>query len=151
MHPIEHFLYYSCAWLLPLVFTVHPMHFLSARRRLRARSGARRPRRRYAKYHADISPIGGHDGIDEPSCKGDFHWLHHSKREAASDGGGESEIVGRRFECNYGVPFPFNFDKLFGTWVEYEDFKANGGKLPKANADKISGLREGAVKNGKAD
>lgn len=114
MHPIEHFLYYSCAWLLPLVFTVHPMHFL------------------YAKYHADISPIGGHDGIDEPSCKGDFHWLHHHK-----------------FECNYGVPFPINFDRIFGTWCEYDDFKANGGKLPKANADKIRGLRD-AAKSGKA-
>ena len=31
MHPVEHFLYYSCAWLLPLFFTVHPLHFLYAK------------------------------------------------------------------------------------------------------------------------
>lgn len=106
MHPVEHFLYYSCAWLLPLVFTVHPLHFL------------------YAKYHADISPIGGHDGFDEPSCNGDFHYLHHAK-----------------FECNYGVPFPVDFDKMFGTWVDYKEFKANGGKMPKAQQDKIARRR----------
>ena len=103
MHPVEHFLYYSCAWLLPLVFTVHPLHFL------------------YAKYHADIAPIGGHDGFEEPGGNGDFHYLHHAK-----------------FECNYGVPFPVDFDKMFGTWVEYKDVKANGGKIPKAAMDKIN-------------
>ena len=96
-----------------------------------ARAATTTRKRRYAKYHADISPIGGHDGIDEPSCNGDFHWLHHAK-----------------FECNYGVPWPFNFDKLFGMWVEYKDFKANGGKLPKANADKIDGLRDGGERAG---
>ena len=25
MHPIEHLMYYSCAWLLPLFFTIHPV------------------------------------------------------------------------------------------------------------------------------
>lgn len=86
---------------LPLVSTVHPLHFL------------------YTKFHADIAPIGGHDGYDEPSANGDFHYLHHAK-----------------FECNYGVPFPIDFDKLFGTWVEYKDFKANGNKMPaKAQAE----------------
>ena len=67
MHPIEHFLYYSCAWLPPLFMSVHPLHFL------------------YAKFHADIAPIGGHDGYGEPSANGSHHWLHHAK-----------------FECNYG-------------------------------------------------
>jgi len=95
MHPIEHFLYYSCAWLLPIVSTVHPLHFL------------------YAKFHADIAPVGGHDGYDEPSANGDFHWLHHAK-----------------FECNYGVPFPIDFDKMFGTWVDYKEYKVNGNKMP---------------------
>ena len=47
MHPVEHFLYYSCAWF-PFLFKCHPLHFL------------------YAKFHADIAPIGGHDGFDDP-------------------------------------------------------------------------------------
>lgn len=111
MHPIEHFLYYSCAWLPPLLFATHPLHFL------------------YAKFHADIAPIGGHDGYDEPSANGDFHWLHHAK-----------------FECNYGVPFPIDFDKMFGTWVDYKEFKANGRKLPKAMAKQIGGLTKDVKK-----
>merc|ERR1712050_598104 len=91
MHPVEHFFYYSCATLLPLVFTVHPLHFL------------------YAKFHADIAPIGGHDGYEEPGGNGTFHWLHHAK-----------------FECNYGVPWPINLDKLVGTYVEYARYKETG-------------------------
>lgn len=105
MHPIEHFLYYSCAWLPPLLgLTCHPLVFL------------------YCKYHADIAPIGGHDGHGEPSCNGDFHWLHHAK-----------------FECNYGVPFPICFDTMFGTHVDYLEFKKNGNKIPKKVAASISG------------
>merc|ERR1719198_1620571 len=80
----------------------------------------------YAKFHADIAPIGGHDGYDEPSANGDFHWLHHAK-----------------FECNYGVPFPVNFDKMFGTWVDYKEFKANGGKMPAKMQDKLSKMNAG--------
>lgn len=91
MHPVEHLLYYGCATLPPLVFCVHPMHFL------------------YCKFHADIAPIGGHDGMDAPGGKGDFHWLHHTK-----------------FECNYGVPFPINLDLMFGTWAEYDVWKETG-------------------------
>eukprot|EP01112_Ceratiomyxa_fruticulosa_P024082 TRINITY_DN9561_c0_g1_i2.p1 TRINITY_DN9561_c0_g1~~TRINITY_DN9561_c0_g1_i2.p1 ORF type:complete len:327 (-),score=32.91 TRINITY_DN9561_c0_g1_i2:184-1164(-) len=82
MHPFEHFLYYTCT-LLPLFIYSHPLHFL------------------YAKFHADIAPIGGNDGFKKPGGDSEFHWLHHSK-----------------FECNYGVPL-INFDKLFGTFVEY--------------------------------
>jgi sterol desaturase/sphingolipid hydroxylase (fatty acid hydroxylase superfamily) len=91
MHPVEHFLYYSCATLPPLFLCIHPMHFL------------------YCKFHADIAPIAGHDGMDDPGGNGDFHWLHHAK-----------------FECNYGVPFPINLDKLFGTWADYRTFKETG-------------------------
>eukprot|EP00995_Heteronema_vittatum_P010434 NODE_589_length_1277_cov_421.285016_g424_i0.p1 GENE.NODE_589_length_1277_cov_421.285016_g424_i0~~NODE_589_length_1277_cov_421.285016_g424_i0.p1 ORF type:complete len:358 (-),score=106.95 NODE_589_length_1277_cov_421.285016_g424_i0:203-1189(-) len=87
MHPVEHFVYYTCT-LLPLVFTLHPMHFL------------------YVKFHADIAPIAGHDGLDTPAGNGDFHYLHHAK-----------------FEVNYGVPFPFNFDKYFGTWMDPTEWK----------------------------
>ena len=36
----------------------------------------------------------------------DFHWLHHA-----------------RFECNYGVPL-MDFDRLFGTWLDYNEYKA---------------------------
>lgn len=87
MHPVEHFLYYTCT-LLPLFFKAHPLHFL------------------YAKFHADIAPIGGHDGYELEG--GDFHWLHHAK-----------------YECNYGVPL-IDFDRMFGTWVDYSDYKATG-------------------------
>ena len=82
MHPIEHLFYYTCAYF-PLLFACHPLHFL------------------YAKFHADIAPIGGHDGHDDPAGGGGFHYLHHA-----------------RFECNYGVPL-IDFDSLFGTYEEY--------------------------------
>jgi sterol desaturase/sphingolipid hydroxylase (fatty acid hydroxylase superfamily) len=85
MHPVEHFFYYTCT-LLPLFFSLHPLHFL------------------YAKFHADISPIGGHDGFPAPGGGSAYHWLHHAK-----------------FECNYGVPL-VNFDALFGTKLDYEDY-----------------------------
>jgi sterol desaturase/sphingolipid hydroxylase (fatty acid hydroxylase superfamily) len=113
MHPIEHFLYYSCAWLPPLLgATCHPLMFL------------------YCKYHADIAPIGGHDGHGEPSCNGNFHWLHHAK-----------------FECNYGVPWPICFDTMFGTFVDYAEFKKNGNKMPKKLAASVATRRgEGAGK-----
>ena len=47
MHPGEHLVYYTCT-LLPLLFTLHPIHFL------------------FNKFHADISPLPGHDGYDKP-------------------------------------------------------------------------------------
>ena len=78
MHPIEHFLYFSCAWLLPLAalaspaLALHPMVFL------------------YCIFHACVAPIAGHDGYSAPGGGADYHYLHHAY-----------------FECNYGVPFPF--------------------------------------------
>ena len=61
MHPIEHFLYYSCT-LTPLVWTLHPVHFL------------------FNKFHADVSPLPGHDGYDAPTGGGSyFHYLHHGR------------------------------------------------------------------------
>jgi sterol desaturase/sphingolipid hydroxylase (fatty acid hydroxylase superfamily) len=92
MHPVEHLMYYSCT-ITPCLLQAHPIHFL------------------YCKFHADIAPIGGHDGYDSPSANGDFHWLHHAK-----------------FECNYGVPWPVNMDKLCGTWLEYKDWKVDPNK-----------------------
>jgi len=85
MHPVEHFFYYTVT-LLCLILPLHPIHFL------------------YAKYHADIAPIGGHDGYASPAGNGDFHYLHHAK-----------------FECNYGVPL-IPFDNLFGTWLDYDEW-----------------------------
>jgi len=85
MHPVEHCFYYSAATLLPLILYVHPFHFL------------------YTKFHCDIAPLGGHDGMEDPGGDADFHYLHHAK-----------------FECNYGVPFPINLDKLFGTWLDHK-------------------------------
>lgn len=85
MHPIEHFFYYTCT-LLPLLFKLHPLHFL------------------YAKFHADIAPIGGHDGYGAPAGDAGYHFLHHSL-----------------FEVNYGVPL-IDFDRLFGTWLGYNTY-----------------------------
>ena len=69
MHPVEHLLYYSCT-LLNVFFVLHPIHFL------------------FNKFHADLSPIAGHDGHDKPVGGGSlFHYLHHA-----------------HFECNYGTP-----------------------------------------------
>lgn len=99
MHPVEHLVYYSVAWTMPLFATLHPLAFL------------------YCKFHADIAPIGGHDGFDEPSANGDFHYLHHAK-----------------FECNYGVPFPICFDSIFGTWVDYREVKQACAKSHEADA-----------------
>lgn len=106
MHPIEHFLYFSCAWLPFLALAVpslavHPMHFL------------------YCIMHACVSPIGGHDGYSSPGGSG-YHYLHHAY-----------------FECNYGVPWPFNFDRLFGSWVDFdwaEKSRSAGGKISLARA-----------------
>ena len=47
-----------------------------------------------------------------------------------------------KFECNYGVPFPVCFDTIFGTFVDYKEFKANGNKMPrqiKAGIDRRRG------------
>ena len=91
MHPVEHLLYYSCC-LLPLLLPLHPMHFL------------------YAKFHADISPLGGHDGHGPPGGNSDYHFLHHA-----------------HLHVNYGAPLPYlNPDKLFGTFVDPAVWLAQG-------------------------
>ena len=59
MHPVEHLLYYTCT-LLPLIFSLHPIHFL------------------FNKLHADVSPLPGHDGFDKPGGGSHFHYLHHA-------------------------------------------------------------------------
>jgi len=89
MHPVEHFFYYSCTFF-PLFLSCHPLHFL------------------YTKFHADISPIGGHDGFADPGGNSDFHYLHHAK-----------------FECNYGTEL-VEFDRLFGSFVELNEPKKIG-------------------------
>jgi len=66
---------------------MHPLHFL------------------YCKFHADIAPIGGHDGYAAPGGDSEYHYLHHAK-----------------YECNYGVPFPIDFDSIFGTWRTFADY-----------------------------
>lgn len=101
MHPVEHVVYYSCC-LLPLLLAplmpCSPLLFL------------------YIKFHADIAPIGGHDGYSAPGVGGDFHWLHHAK-----------------YECNYGCPI-VPLDRLFGTWVDYKQVQAVGYSKAKASA-----------------
>lgn len=82
MHPLEHLIYYSCTIIPALFFSIHPFHFL------------------FNKFHADLSPLAGHDGHGAPAGGSWFHYLHHA-----------------HFECNYGTPL-VPLDKLFGT---YED------------------------------
>lgn len=97
MHPVEHFIYYSCV-LLPLVFGMHPLAFL------------------YCKFHADISPCGGHDGYSSPGGDSTYHYVHHSK-----------------FNANFGVPAPFiNLDWLAGTEATLESVKECKGNLKEA-------------------
>ncbi|CAF1273839.1 unnamed protein product [Didymodactylos carnosus] len=98
MHPVEHFFYYSCAYF-PLVLSCHPLHFL------------------YAKFHADISPIAGHDGYADPGGDSSFHYLHHAK-----------------FECNYGTEL-IDFDRLFGSYMDHNQVK-------KTVADKTTKARK---------
>lgn len=86
MHPVEHLIYYTCT-LIPLLVTQHPLHFL------------------YAKFHADVAPIGGHDGFADPGGNADYHYVHHAK-----------------FDGNYGVPL-VDFDRLFGTYIPFEPKK----------------------------
>lgn len=81
MHPVEHLLYYSCT-LLTMVFSLHPFHFWMN------------------KLHADISPLPGHDGHDQPAGGSYFHHIHHAK-----------------YEYNYGTPL-VPLDKLFGTYSD---------------------------------
>lgn len=95
MHPLEHFFYFSCT-LLPLLFTLHPLHFL------------------YAKCHADIAPLAGHDGFLAPGGDSKYHYLHHA-----------------HFECNYGVPL-VPADELFGTYLDYDVYKQHGGNFAAA-------------------
>lgn len=109
MHPVEHLLYYTCATLPPLLLPVHPIVFL------------------YCKFHADIAPVGGHDGHADPAGNGDHHWLHHAK-----------------FECNYGGDFPINFDKIFGTWVEYSEYRETGAL--RAGSARAQAQMEAAVR-----
>ena len=83
MHPVELTLYFSCT-LLPFfdLFSLHPFHFY------------------FNLVHAELSPIAGHDGHDNPGGGSFFHYLHHA-----------------HFECSYGTPM-VPLDKFFGT---YED------------------------------
>ena len=91
MHPVEHLFYYSCC-LLPLLAPLHPMHFL------------------YAKFHADVSPLGGHDGHGPPGGNSDYHYIHHA-----------------HFHVNFGAPLPYlNPDRLFGTFVDPALWRACG-------------------------
>jgi len=98
MHPVEHLLYYSCTWLC-FVLPLHPLVFL------------------FTKFHADISPVGGHDGHADPGGGGaGYHWLHH-----------------HRFECNYGVP-TIDWDRMMGTFVDTGAFQECQGDLERARA-----------------
>ena len=57
MHPVEHFLYFSCAWVC-FAAPLHPIHFF------------------FILYHALVSPVGGHDGHEDPGGGGSgYHWL----------------------------------------------------------------------------
>lgn len=107
MHPVEHLFYYSCC-LLPLLLPLHPLHFL------------------YAKFHADVSPLGGHDGHGPPGGNSDYHYLHHA-----------------HYEVNYGAPLPYiNPDKIFGTFVDPQLWRDNGRDWRKTVAAHKGGARK---------
>ncbi|CAF1213307.1 unnamed protein product [Rotaria magnacalcarata] len=82
MHPIEHFIYNTCAYF-PLLLSCHPLNFLDA------------------KFHVDITPIGGHDGYGDPAGGADLHYSHNAV-----------------FECNYGSSL-IDFDSLFEAYKEF--------------------------------
>ena len=81
MHPVEHLLYYTCT-LVSLLYPLHPVHFL------------------FNKFHADLSPLPGHDGYDKPGGGSYFHYLHHA-----------------HYDCNYGTPM-VPLDQLFGSYQD---------------------------------
>jgi sterol desaturase/sphingolipid hydroxylase (fatty acid hydroxylase superfamily) len=82
MHPVESTIYLSSCLFPALFLPQHPIHFL------------------FKKFYTSISPIGGHDGFDQPGGGSFIHYLHHA-----------------HFNCNYGTTM-VPLDKLFGT---YED------------------------------
>ena len=57
MHPVEQCIYLSSSFL-PLVFTLHPVHFL------------------YAKIRAEFSPAPGHSGFSTHGGS-QLHYIHH--------------------------------------------------------------------------
>eukprot|EP01084_Bolivina_argentea_P002570 4756_1 len=81
MHPVEHIFYYSCMFV-PTIFGIkqHPIHML------------------FNKFHAQLSPLPGHDGFDSPGGGSYFHYLHHE-----------------HYECNYGKDMVPLY-KLFGCF-----------------------------------
>ena len=92
MHPLEHALYFSCAYLLPLAagvapaLAVHPMVFL------------------YCLFHACVAPIAGHDGHAAPGGGSDYHYLHHARALARAQGGAGAAHA--RASPTYPLPFP---------------------------------------------
>ena len=114
MHPLEHFLYFSCAWALPLAalaspaLALHPMVFL------------------YSLSHACVAPIAGHDGFAAPGGGAEDHYLHHAL-----------------MEVNFGVQWPIDFDSLAGSRVEMawvERTRAADGRVSLARAKKYGRL-----------
>ena len=60
MHPVESTIYLSSALFPALFVPQHPVHFL------------------FKKFYTSISPIGGHDGFDQPGGGSFIHYLHHA-------------------------------------------------------------------------
>ncbi len=105
MHPIEHFVYFSVAFLpylsaiFPSIPPMHPMVFL------------------YAMYHALIAPTGGHDGHMNPGGESDYHQLHHEC-----------------LNVNYGVPPVLDFDGWFGSYCARDWYVVCGNNVRLAQA-----------------
>jgi sterol desaturase/sphingolipid hydroxylase (fatty acid hydroxylase superfamily) len=111
MHPIEHFLYYTCVmihWIIPS----HPTIAM------------------WNLFHAGLSPHAGHAGYDRIVFKNGkwiptgsfFHYLHH-----------------KYFECNYAGDDLSFLDKMFGTFHDGTDegTEAVMKRLKKKNYIKI--------------
>ena len=110
MHPVESTIYLSSALFPALFLPQHPVHFL------------------FKKYYTSISPIGGHDGFDQPGGGSFIHYLHHAHFNCASATLRHVRTVAANSRQMLGVVLPAHagnygttmvpLDKLFGT---YED------------------------------
>eukprot|EP01051_Picozoa_sp_SAG22_P019656 SAG22_NODE_3699_length_1569_cov_1.721769_1_plen_355_part_00 len=142
MHPVETAMYFSSCLFPFLWLSQHPVHFLFKKfyTSVRAQRKSRTVRtwghillpcsppqtltwcavRTFTHTHTytQMSPIGGHDGFDQPGGGSFIHYLHHA-----------------HFNCNYGTSM-VPLDKLFGC---YEDGTNVGARARLAKSLKAAG------------
>ena len=98
MHPVEQLIYLTRSFL-PLVFTLHPVHFLCKCSRSLCSSSPQRRGCADAKIRAELSPAPGHSGFSTHGGS-QQHYIHHA-----------------RFEFNYGAgPIGTTLGQWFGSY-----------------------------------